>query len=302
MGMSIYNIKKWINMLSGKSILHVEQGVGKVYSNRKIKGYYNDLTNKVLKDKDINEVKVPTFYSENNTEVLFPITIFQYGLGAYDLYLLNHKKLYLNKFKTCVDWTLNNQLENGSWNAFFFIYPDAPYSAMAQGEGASLLIRAYREFGDVKYLAAAEKAINFMILPVEEGGTARYSGREITFLEYTNRPIVLNGWIFSLFGLYDYLIINDDTKIRDIFDRSIKTLCSNLSDFDAGYWSKYDNSKMIASLFYHNLHIAQLRIIYEITGESIYKEYYEKWSKYAGKFINRNKAFIVKAIQKIMEK
>lgn len=37
MGISLYKIKKWTKMLIGKSISHVDQGVGKIYSVDEIK-------------------------------------------------------------------------------------------------------------------------------------------------------------------------------------------------------------------------------------------------------------------------
>ena len=46
---------------------------------------------------------------------------------------------------------------------------------MTQGEGASLLLRAYKETGDEKYFTGAKKAVYFMIIPIEEGGTASLS-------------------------------------------------------------------------------------------------------------------------------
>ena len=49
MGISIYKIKKWYKMMTGKSISHVNQGVGTCYSKTEIAGYYNDLTEKVTK-------------------------------------------------------------------------------------------------------------------------------------------------------------------------------------------------------------------------------------------------------------
>lgn len=47
MGISIYKIKKWTKMLTGRSISHVNQGMGKIYSKDDIRGYYNNLTEKV---------------------------------------------------------------------------------------------------------------------------------------------------------------------------------------------------------------------------------------------------------------
>ena len=50
MGISLYKIKKWYKMMTGKSISHVNQGVGTCYSKTEVAGYYNDLTEKVTKD------------------------------------------------------------------------------------------------------------------------------------------------------------------------------------------------------------------------------------------------------------
>lgn len=46
MSLSVYNIKKWIRMLMGRSLLHVPQNIGNSFSLIEIKGYYNDLTHK----------------------------------------------------------------------------------------------------------------------------------------------------------------------------------------------------------------------------------------------------------------
>ena len=46
---------------------------------------------------------------------------------------------------------------------------------MAQGEAASLLIRGFKETGDKKYINAAKKAIDFMLLPLDRGGTSLYT-------------------------------------------------------------------------------------------------------------------------------
>ena len=44
MALNIYNIRKWYRMLSGKSIMHVNQDLGRLFDVDIIKGYYNNLT------------------------------------------------------------------------------------------------------------------------------------------------------------------------------------------------------------------------------------------------------------------
>lgn len=81
MAVSIYNIKKWYRMLTGKSILHVNQDLGKCFSKDELTGYYNNLTQKVTMLPEILETdKLPTYHTSNKEDVHFPVAIFQYGL------------------------------------------------------------------------------------------------------------------------------------------------------------------------------------------------------------------------------
>jgi hypothetical protein len=298
MGINAHNIKYWTLMLTGKSISHVNQGVGKVIDKG---GYYNDLTLKVLKgDKTLNQNGIPLLDMPKGVRVEMPTIIFQYGLGAYDLWLLEKKKIYLDKAIKCAEWAVEHQQADGSWNTFFYIYSEHPYSAMPQGEGASLLLRIYKETNEKIWLESARKAINYMLINVNMGGTTLYDGDEVILLEYTHLPVVLNGWIFALFGLYDLSLI--DKEYRDVLNKTIHTMIKELPKYDNGFWSKYDASNKIASPFYHNVHIALMEALYMITKEPIYKQYQDKFERYKKSTRNKQKAFIIKAVQKIQEK
>ena len=52
-------LKRWCNMIFGKSSFHVEQGVGKYYSKNEIRGYYNDMTNKVSDLIELDDKGIP---------------------------------------------------------------------------------------------------------------------------------------------------------------------------------------------------------------------------------------------------
>lgn len=299
MGVSIYKIKKWCKMIAGKSISHVNQGVGKLYSKSEIAGYYNDLTEKVTKDNP--DILVPKYRVDTGDEVYFSIGIFQYGLASYDLFLATREEQYKNKLLACANWALENQQEDGAWNTFPFENPEHPYSSMAQGEGISMLIRAHIVTGDDTYINAANKAKDFMIKPISEGGTTEYRGDEVYFYEYTYEPLILNGWIFSLWGLYDYFKHTSDEKVGLLLNKSLDTLKRKLPSFDIKYWSNYDDGKRICSPFYHRLHIAQLQVMYDLFGDPIYKEYADVWEAYTRSFWKPKRAFVKKAIQKVFE-
>lgn len=301
--MLTYKVKRWYSMLLGKSIDHVNQDKGKCYKINDINGYYNNLTEKVIKNPSIlKSNKLPTLVTDQNETVEFPVAIFQYGLGAYDLYLVTKEPQYRRKFQQSVDWTVNNIDKYGRWNNFFFYSPENPYGAMAQGEGASLLIRAYVDSGNHVYLDLAKKALDFMLLPLEDGGTTKYSQSEAYLMEYTFKGMVLNGAIFAWWGLYDYVLITKDKgRYKEALEKFLNSLIQILPKFKSSYWSMYSLDGLIASPFYHNLHIAQMEVMYELTRKDIFKEYAEKWKKDQKNPLCYSIAFIKKAIQKLLE-
>lgn len=300
MSVSIYKLKKWYKMLAGKSISHINQGVGTCYSKTEIAGYYNDLTEKVTKDDP--SILVPKYHIDTGEEIYFSIGIFQYGLASYDLFLTTRREEYRNKLIACANWAVDNQQEDGSWVTFSCEKPNHPYSSMAQGEGISMLLRAFLVSKNEQYLRATHKAKDFMLKPLLCGGTTSYLGEDVILHEYTDETPVLNGWIFSLWGLFDYYKFTKSEIILDILKKTLRTLSNTLPEYDLGYWSNYDLGKRITSPFYHKLHIAQLATMYDLFGDDIYKEYSEKWEKYQNSFWYPKIAFLKKAIQKIGEK
>ena len=88
----------------------VNQVEGKCYSRNKVEGYYNDLTEKITKF-GFHGNQVPISEPAPGVKMEFSIAVFQYGLAAYDLYLLTENESYLGKLKACAEWALENQEE-----------------------------------------------------------------------------------------------------------------------------------------------------------------------------------------------
>ncbi|MGI6222582.1 MAG: D-glucuronyl C5-epimerase family protein [Prevotella sp.] len=305
MALNTYNIRKWYRMLTGKSVLHVHQDMGKAFATDKLRGYFNNLTEKVtFLPQLLNTDELPQYKMPSGKLVTFPVAIFQYGLGAYDLYLLTGDATYKNKFIQCCQWAVQHQEPSGAWNTFFFKYPHYPYGAMSQGEGASLLLRGYQETHNENWLAAAKRAIDFMLLPLSEGGCTQYhDDGGVVLCEYTHLPIVMNGWVFAWFGLHDYVLAtHDNERYIKLLEQSEKSLEATLPSFSCRYWSLYDLSGKMASPFYHRLHIAQMQALYLVTNKTVYKTFAEKWERDLHNPLFKSIAFIRKAWQKIREK
>lgn len=298
-------IKKWQKMVTNKSVFHVNQTVGQYFSVDEIKGYYNNLMDKIEVTKNLDEQGIPfniASHGNDKKTIYFPIAIFQYGLGAYDLYLKTKKACYRDKMLTMANWALEHQQDDGSWNAFGELGLSCTVSAMAQGEGASLLARAFVETGKDIYRDAACKAIDFMVMPIENGGTAEYCAEGIILKEYPEKETVLNGWIFASFGLLDVWKASSEEKYKKLWNDSIRAIQATLNKFDAGHWSYYNLGKMYTSDFYHSLHIELLKALDAIAPNQNYKKYIKKWSECKDSSLWSKIAFIHKAAQKLSEK
>ena len=294
-----YQLTKWVRKYVIKTMTGFRQGVGQIYSKNEVAGYYNDLREKVLEGKPLAPEELPTSVADSGKEFLFTIGVMQYGLACYDLYLMEHDEAMKQKLYVCADWAVQAQDENGGWKTFDHIYPDAPYSAMAQGEGVSMLVRAYKESGREAYLEAAKKAFAFMLVPVEEGGVCISTETDLVFKEYMPRPVVFNGWVFALWGVYDLMKQTGEPQVKAAYEKSLRTLERWLPEYDTGYWSRYDREERIASPQYHKLMIDQMAVMYDLTGHEIFETYLGKFEKYRDSFWCSKWAFVVKAAQKI---
>ena len=302
MAVSLYQIKKWTRKYILKTQTGFRQGVGQIYSKDEVKGYYIDLREKVLEGQALAPEELPRSRMDSGETFIFSIGVMQYGLACYDLYLMNDDEKMKQKLLVCADWAVENQKENGAWETFGHIYPEHSYSAMAQGEGVSMLLRAYIASGERKYLESAKRAVFFMLVPKQEGGVCHCTETDLVFYEYTERPAVLNGWIFALWGLFDYAKVTGDSVIQAAYEKTVDTLERYIPHYDLGYWTRYDYSDRIASPQYHKLHIDQFVTMYDLTGREIFKLYQEKFEKYRDSRWCRNKAFFIKAAQKLRGK
>ncbi len=244
-----------------------------------------------------------------------PIAIAQYGLGNYNLFVQDGSPERHKKFLNASNWLVSNLQQNSHavwvWNHHFdWEYRDtlkAPwYSGLAQGQGVSLLLRAHRETGDSKYEYAARRAFEGLLRSTDEGGVLVNDDHgDVWIEEYLVSPPthILNGLIWALWGVYDYVLATSDAEARQLFDKVVQTLVRNLPRYDLGFWSLYEQSgtrlKMVASPFYHRLHIVQLGVMYKLTGLEIFAQYAERWKTYAGSFAKRAAALCYKSAFKL---
>jgi hypothetical protein len=244
-----------------------------------------------------------------------PIAIAQWGLGNYNVFVQTRSSEALSKFLKASDWLCERLKESSHglhvWNHYFdWEYRQtlkAPwYSGLAQGHGISLLVRAHSQSGDQKYLNSAALAFRSFLTDVESGGVSSEDfDKNIWFEEYVVSPPthILNGFIWAAWGVYDYFLATGSREAMTLFAAAVKTLETNLARYDLGFWSRYELSTtllpMIASPFYHRLHVTQLRVMHRITSEKVFDQYAERWESYARSRSKRSRAFCYKGAFKL---
>ena len=160
-----------------------------------------------------------------------PIAVAQHGLGHHTLFRRTGRHENRDRFLIAAGWLIRNLERNQAglyvWNHHFdWEYRSrlkAPWcSGLAQGQGISLLVRAYRETRDEYYLEAAQRAFLALSAPVESGGMLAGTGQRVWIEEYIVDPPthILNGCLWASWGLYDYWLATGDQRALALFRRS----------------------------------------------------------------------------------
>ena len=108
-------------------------------------------------------------------------------------------------------------------------------------------------------------------------------GQHVWYQEYPTEPpaYILNGFIFSLLGLYDFWqatlavpdMSDENNRAQQLFSEGLESLVAVLPLFDTGSGSVYDlrhftmpgTPPKIARWDYHALHVNQLYVMSTIT-------------------------------------
>ena len=278
--------------------------------------YYMTFAEKAAYAGPRDEQGIPLLdYCGNIGPQYNPIAVAQWGLGNYNLFKRTGSAEAYGNFRNASDW-LCEQLEQTSrgvhvWNHHFdWEYRQtlkAPwYSGLAQGQGISLLVRAHAETAEHKYLNSASLAFCAFLSNADSGGVNFQDADGNTwFEEYIVSPPthILNGFIWAAWGVYDYFLATGSREAMNLFCAAVKTLQTNLHRYDLGFWSRYELSDtllpMIASPFYHRLHVTQLRVMHRITSEPVFEHFANRWQAYAGSKSNRTRAFLYKGAFKL---
>jgi hypothetical protein len=263
------------------------------------RGYYIDMRVKA---------DTPSWYGES---AYLHVVAAQWALGCFERYVAGEGEAWLTAATERAQALLDNQESSGR-QAGGFVHDEplahtfalrAPWlSAMAQGEAASLFVRVYGETGDERFAEAARRALLPMGVDSRDGGVRAWLDGHAFPEEYPTDPpsFVLNGAIFSLWGIHDVGAGLGDAQAAAMFAEAVDMLAENLHRWDVGYWSRYDLYPHpvldVTSSFYHDLHVNQLRAMHRLVGRSEFAQMADRWAAYAGSPMCRRRAFARKSL------
>ncbi len=271
--------------------------------------FSQDVVNGLLAD----EKGVPMIDYTNLGTHYNPWFIGHIALGLHSRWIKNKQRVDLLNFQGLADWFAEHAVKtpNGVVWLYHFNWfgQKKPWrSGLSQAHAISVLLRAATIFEDNKYDLLAEQAMQEMIAPVENGGTAIVrEDNSVSFEEYiSNNPVtVLNGHVFSSIACWEANCYFNNEAFDKVTAAAMQFVLNNLCRYDMGFWSKYSLQKKrglydIASSHYHDVHIAQLKALYNITGNQTFNKYAILFKEYQSNKVFRNKALLYKSLYKLL--
>lgn len=220
----------------------------------------------------------------NNTYICW------WALSRLEIFLNTGDQGKKNEFLKHAEWLLRNKQDRNGfvvWPLKFDYRPElhwlrAPWvSAMDQGLIISVLVRAYKITKDERYLDLTKKAGLYYAIPFEEGGfRTRFKNDDYYYEMYPVYPFsrILDGFLFSLMGLYDLLSVWEDKRIQDLYNAGLNTLLKHVEYWDfRGYWSRF-GTYYLSPPWYHKLNYAWIKAIFALTNDEQLSKIIEGWN------------------------
>jgi hypothetical protein len=161
-----------------------------------------------------------------------------------------------------------------TWEYYFKFDGGLPpwTSAMSQATALEALTRGYQAFGDRAYLGVARRALPIFGVRPPVGVTVG-TRRGNRYLLYSFAPgpgvAVINGFLQTLIGLYDYARASGDTRAARLFAVGDAEARFEVPHYDTGAWSLYQPGQE-STLDYHTLVTGFLEDLCQRVGAPVY--------------------------------
>jgi D-glucuronyl C5-epimerase C-terminus len=223
--------------------------------------------------------------SYSGHKVYHPLVIARYGLVLLNSYRVTQDPAYLDRIKANANFLVNRGvLRDGAlYLPYRFNYGSgatlmrAPwYSAIAQGAALTLFVRLLGVTGEQRWRTVADSI--FATFQRRRSATRPWTvftyrqdhRRYLWFEEYPKDPPeqVLNGHIYSLFGVYEYALATGKTAAMSVFDGGATAVRRQAYRFrvpgEISYYSLRFHQQYAS---YHCIHVGMFKLLARMTAD-----------------------------------
>jgi heparosan-N-sulfate-glucuronate 5-epimerase len=252
---------------------------GLFFDDSTVRGYFIDFRGKTLSR------------AAESPSGLLPVSLAQLALGWWDRSLEGDPGAMEHFRYLCTLLEESAEIRSDEWRWPYDVgvrkYKIDPptYSAMAQAQIASAFVRAYLAAANPRHAEIALAAIRPLVNDGDSDLVSMTSAGPVLEESLSSPPShILNGWIFSLWGLWDVAVGIGDERAEKTYDASLNCLRQMLDKYDIGWWTRYSLYPHLlpdlAKPFYHRLHIDQVEVLYRLTGFDEFGRAARRWRGY----------------------
>jgi hypothetical protein len=153
---------------------------------------------------------------------------------------------------------------------------------MSQGTAVQALVQTYEASHDRTYLDLAGRSLSlFVDSPPVGVGVRTRRGRRYLLYSFAADPsvAVINGFLQTLIGLYDYAKVSGDPRGLRLFHSGDVEARAELPSYDTGSWSLYQPG-VKDTLDYHTLVTGFLEQLCSRTHERVYCKTAARFERY----------------------
>lgn len=233
---------------------------------------------------------VPKVRHRQYGEAYAPGYIAWWGLVHLGHFLRHRDEGSRETFLRQVDWLEKSATvrQDGAvvWTNLFHLLEGAtllcaPWpSAETQGKVISALVRAHRLTKQPRLLELLRGSSRIFELTVKDGGVRIPLTRGALYTEKpgTPAPVILDGFLTALLGLYDLAMETKDSHVEELFRQGIDGLKLTLPQWNyRGKWSWYGARAYLCPPAYHKLNCLQMMTLAQLTLDETLAQCAQDW-------------------------
>lgn len=252
-------------------------------------------------DVAVDENGIALWRAPDGTPTHHPVTVAQYALAALGAYSRTGDTRYEDRALAGAARLIElaDDVDGVLWFTYRFPHtyydvtmPVPWWSGLAQGQALSLFTRLWQRYPDDERWERAATATfrsfdGWRTLGAPWITTMDAHGY-LWFEEYAadvEPLLVINGHVFALYGLYEYARQTSDPHALDLFDGGATTIRHYIDTFrvpgDISYYcvrEGYCQRPEWQNASYHPIHIQQLTMLGEMTGDDTFTKAAESFS------------------------